>query len=843
MNTIKKIRNLTAMTVLAAFTTMEFAAAEILLEEITVTAQKREQSLKDVPISVAIVSGEKILEQGFNDLEEIMTFTPGVIVEQGDVRSSTVRIRGIDTGGANIAFEQAVAVFNDGVYFGRSLQSTAGIYDINQVEVLFGPQPVYFGQSAIAGLIAYSSKRPGDELDGYVVVEGGSDGYKKVEGAVGGPIADGWGVRVAGKYTETDGWTEVFATGEDGNANEDTAFRLGISGDITDNFSVYLKTEYFEQESNGAPSASIICDPLTAQLPPTARRLVLCDDAEAGGLANYGYDYIVNKGGSASAAGFNRAPAGNFDLTTLPFAQNDALGIDIDGTNSLIELQWAVSDNIIVSSLTGLSEYESIGIEDFDATPYASLMFPNSEEFEMFSQEVRIQSDNDGALNWMAGIYYQDQDLTFSNDIVSASPNPMGPSGTNATEYNEEAEYLGVFASVTYEINDRVTVDYGIRYTDVAKDAYLWEVDSFLTDAQGDRLSNTGPKGATTVPNGTQAFGYSGIQSMMVTGDRCLGDTPNGDDCAATILAQNGGAAILAGMGDTDLDLDEDDINHQLSVNFDINENATVFTRYVDGFKPGGFSRGGSSFQVTNKGQYAAEEASSIELGGHFNFLEGALRLNATFYHTDYENQQVSASVTDPVTLATSQIFVNAAESTVKGFEADLSYATEGGFQFFWAAALTQGKFDSYTNAQCFNIEAAIGACEFATNSLDLSGTDFDGQPDWSTTFGISQRLNITDTLVLSLGADLTIYDDFDDTRPTDAKFGYRTQDGFSLLNLRVAIGDVAGRWEVAAYGRNVTDELYWLQQPLQNGIFGVTNASISRPASYGVQFRYNFGS
>lgn len=832
----KQFRKLPVALLMGSFASSALAATVV--EEIVVSAQKRAQSLKDVPISVSVVAGEKIVEQGFNDLQEITSFTPGVIVEQGDTRNSTVRIRGVDSGGDNVAFEQAVAVFNDGIYYGRSLQSTAGIYDVSQVEVLYGPQPVYFGQSAIAGLISYSSNRPGDELDGYVVAEGGSDGFKKVEGALSIPLTENWAVRLAGKFTESDGWTKILATGEDGNASEDTAYRFGIEGDITENVSVYLKTEQFEQSSDGAPSASVSCDPSTAGAPPP---LIICDNAEAAGLASYGYGYTINKGGSVSAAPLGLpVPRGKLDLTTLPFAQNAALGVDIEGSNSLAHFQWDVSDNIVVTSLTGYSEYESLGIEDFDGTPYASLMFPNAEEFEMVSQEFRIQSDNDGALNWMAGVYFQDQELTYSNDIVSASPNPMGPSGTNASEYNEEAEYRGAFASVTYDMTDRITLDYGIRYTEVEKDAYLWEVDSFLTDADGNRITNTGPGGATTVPNGTQAFGYSGLQGEMVAGDRCLGDTPNGDDCAATILARPGGAALLAGMGGTDLDLKEDDVNHQLSLNFDMNDNAAFFVRYVDGFKAGGFSRGNASFQTVTKGQYDAEQASSVELGGHFSLLDGALRANAAFYYTDYENRQVSAWIVDPVTLVTSQIFVNAAESTVKGFEADMEYVTEGGFRVFWNGAMTLGEFDTYTNAACFSIERAIGACSADGNSIDLSGTDFDGQPDWSTTIGLSQSLNLTDSILLKLSADVSIFDDFDDTRPSSAKYEHRSQDGFSLVNLRAALSDMEGRWEVALYGRNVTDELYWLNQPAQNGVFGIANASISRPASYGLQLRYN---
>ena len=178
-----------------------------IVEEIIVTAQKREQSLEEVPISISVMPGEQLQAQGFNNLEEIATFIPGVIAEQGATGiSSTVTIRGVSSDGRNTAFEQSAAVFNDGTYYGRPLQSVAGIYDVQQVEVLFGPQPVYFGQSAIAGLVSYKSNRPKPgAMDGYAFAEAGNLAHRKMEGALTVPLGESWAARVGGKFQETDG--------------------------------------------------------------------------------------------------------------------------------------------------------------------------------------------------------------------------------------------------------------------------------------------------------------------------------------------------------------------------------------------------------------------------------------------------------------------------------------------------------------------------------------------------------------------------------------------------------------------------------------------------------------
>ena len=817
------------------------ALAQTTLEEIVVTAQKRDQSLTDVPISVQVLSGEVFIEQGLNNLEDAATFIPGLQVEQTD-NGATVRIRGISNEGFNPAFEQATAVFNDGVYYGRQLQAFSGVYDIEQLEVLYGPQPVYFGQSAIAGLIGYRSKRPTNETDGYLVAEAGNIGHMKVEGAVGFGLGENWGARISAKIVEDDGWTKVFGTGEDGNPNENTAFRLQLAGDVSDNFSVWAKYEEFDATSEGSATDAFPCSVALSGAPP----LVFCDDAIANGLGEFEYNDTVSFGGSISAHPFGMAPVGNLDLTLLPEAQRDSIAVDVEGSAAALELQWQFGENLSLTSLTGFSDYSSDRAQDFDFSPYANFAFPNDEQFDQVSQELRLQSDNDGVFNWMAGLYWQDQELNFQADIISALPNPMGPSGTNANEYNEESEYFGAFGALSWDISDTVTLEYGIRHNDVKKDAYNWEVDSFLTDASGTRISNAGPPipgmtPATVVPNGTQATGYSGFLGVMVAGDRCLGRTPNNDDCT-----QNINPALLAAWGDTELSLDEDDLTQQLSVNWAYSDTSSVFFRYAEAFKPGGFSRGSAVFILTSKGQYDAEKADSFEIGGRFGFADGKGQANITLFDTGYENRQVQAQFVDPLSNQNFFTFQNAADSSIKGFEADLRYLADNGFRFNLAASYAKGEFDSYTNAPCFRAEQQmmLSNCRPGGGTMDLSGSDFDGLPDWTINAGAGYEFSFGNSLRMDLSANLTTYDDFDRTRPfaSQTPYDFREQSGFTVINARAALYPEDGNWEIAAYGRNLTDEQNWQTQPGEIQIFGNAIAIVSRPATYGLTFRYNFG-
>ena len=825
----------------ASLTISASALAQAALEEIVVTAQKRDQSLSDVPVSVQVLSGETFIEQGLNTLEDAANFIPGLQVEQTE-GGATVRIRGISNEGFNVAFEQATAVFNDGVYFGRQLQALAGVYDIEQMEVLFGPQPVYFGQSAIAGLIGYRSRRPTDELDGYLVAEAGNIGHTKVEGALGVPLGGNWAARVSANIVEDDGWTKVFGTGEDGNPNDRTAFRLQLSGDVADNFSVWAKYETFEANTDGSSTDAFPCNVGLSAAPP----LVFCDDAIRNGLGEFEYNDTVSFGGSVSAHPFGMAPFGNLDLTQLDIAQRDSIAVDIEGSAAALELVWEPANGLILTSLTGFSDYDAGRAQDFDFSPYANFAFPNVEEFDQVSQELRLQSDNEGDLNWMTGLYWQDQELNFQADIVSALPNPMGPSGTNATEYNEEAEYFGAFAALNWAVSDTVTLEYGIRHNGVEKNAYLWEVDSYLTGASGTRISNAGPPSPgmtppTFVPNGTQATGYSGLLGEMVAGDRCLGKTPNNDDCTVNIIPP-----VLAAWGDTDLSIDENELTHQLTVNWAFSDSSSVFLRYAEAYKPGGFSRGSSSFIVNTKGIYDAEQADSIEIGGRFGFADGRGQANITLFSTDYEDRQVEQRFDDPVTGITFLIFQNAANSSINGFEGDLRYIAGNGLRFNLGASYAKGEYDLFDDAACFRAEQQmrLGGCMPGGGSIDLSGTEFDGVPNWTVVAGLGYDFALGSNLRMNLDANLTTYDDFDRTRPfaSQTPYQFREQDGFTLINARAAIYPGNGRWEIAAYGRNLTDERYWHTQPSEVGIFGNATAVISRPATYGLTFRYNFG-
>ena len=229
------------------------------IEEVVVTAQKREQSLQDVPISIVAISGKAIAEGGFSDMQELSEFIPNLSMLD-NFTGQEIIVRGVGTSAANEAFEQAVAQFHDGVYYGRGNLGQNAVFDLERVEVIRGPAPIFAGQSATAGAVSYYSKRPGDEADGFISASYGDDEELRFEGGWGGPVTDTLGVRLSGTYYELGdaGYEDVL--GNESGTKENWALRGITVWNPTDNLEATFKYEHQDVSQIGSPGEYTRCE-------------------------------------------------------------------------------------------------------------------------------------------------------------------------------------------------------------------------------------------------------------------------------------------------------------------------------------------------------------------------------------------------------------------------------------------------------------------------------------------------------------------------------------------------------------------------------------------------------
>jgi len=225
------------------------------LEEVVVTAQRREQSLQEVPVSIQVFTGDALVREGFRNMDDLSKFSPSINIFNSQ-REQSITIRGMGTTGNNMGFEQAAPFFLDGVHIGRSTMMRGAFLDLERVEVLRGPQPVFFGQNASAGAFSLVSRKPGPEWEGDVTAEMGNHGNRSIEGGFGGPVTDTLGIRLAGKYDTTNGYMKDIWTNDPFPNGEDKTFRATLQWIPTENFEATLSMQYLDH-NQGAYGASI----------------------------------------------------------------------------------------------------------------------------------------------------------------------------------------------------------------------------------------------------------------------------------------------------------------------------------------------------------------------------------------------------------------------------------------------------------------------------------------------------------------------------------------------------------------------------------------------------------
>ena len=520
------------------------------LEEITVTAQRREQSIQEVPISLEAFSGATLAKEGFRAIEDLSNFSPSVEI---DVRTQDqdVSIRGMGTTGNNLGLEQAVPIFVDGVHFGRTSMVMGAFLDLERVEVLRGPQPIAFGQNATAGAFSLTTNKPGEEWEGETTVEYGNWGRMSVEGGVGGPITDTLGIRVAGQYDTLDGYIRDVVSGDMFPGGEETAGRVTLQWAPAENFEATLKAEYTGRDREGDGNAVCRVDglPPKTERAVTIRGLTSFDDVfsllQFPGGCEDGFERVgIREAGDTSFAPVRDiyqedTDIGIVDLRTIPsqIMDDNSSHDDMKAFNYRLGLNYTLANGINIDASTGYIDYKRSTNYDNSSSPIMTNIQHRGEIFNMFSQELRVLSERGGTFEWEAGLFYQNEDLDLGNigdrkyQTVTIRGNLRTP--VRYTDNWQDSEWMSAFAAFTFNfMGDKASIDLGARYNKIDKQAYLqgygsaW-IYNINPDPDGDGLipaTNTANSNiATTVPVGTSAnlrFFGSGASTSNNTANR-----------------------------------------------------------------------------------------------------------------------------------------------------------------------------------------------------------------------------------------------------------------------------------------------------------------------------------
>ena len=786
-------------------------AQQPILEEVIVTAQKRAESLMDVPISVSAVGGEKMVEAGIKDLGDLTAYVPNFTKSDTSI-GQILSIRGISSG-INRGFEQSVVQYSDDVALSRGVLARAPFMDLERVEVLRGPQNVLFGKNSIAGALSLVTNKPTDEFEGSVGVEyRDEDSALQLDGVVSGAITDSVRGRLAVRSVDSDGYHKNNLTGaNDDGARDELAVRLTLGVDFSDNIDATLKLEQssFDMDGRGDEMITGYKDPVTG-----------LDFAALGniGLAPLG---LGSDDGKA-----NRRRNTNVQETS----KNEV-------NNATFTLNWDLG-GITMTSVTAYLDYDQEEYLDVDGSGFNFLVNDNDEDFDQFSQEIRFVSPGGETIDWIAGAYYQTWDLETTNETPLEEDGPGAALGLLGAadalgyqtykEFDSSSDTYAVFGQATWNMSDTWRLTLGGRYTWEEKDAQRFQ--DMINTSTGTIDPGFGVSNCPTLNEDTCA---------MVTGRIGFNQDYNslGEFDASVGHALSAALGVPLRTHNFDEDRSEDEFTPTVILEWDATDDTMLYVNLSRGFKAGGFDGQGATGDP-DLFEFEDENVDSAEIGFKTVLADGAAELNGAFFYVQYDDLQVS--VFDGVVGFNVD---NAAEAETMGVELDGRWAVTEGLTLSGSAGYLDFEFQDYDGAQCSAGDILAGK----TNPCDFSGRENIFTPEFTASLSADYRLPLTDNLDLHAVLDLN-YMDSQYVEPTLDELV--KEDSVTQVNARIALE--TGSWILALVGKNLTDEdsySYITETPLSGstmnaqlgGNYSAYTGYQEPPRTFAVQAMYRF--
>jgi len=757
---------------------------EQVLEEVVVMAQKRSQSLQEVPLAVTAFSGKVIEDSGYLTLVGISELQPSVTFDVAqNYQNASLKIRGIGTVGNARNFEGSVGIFIDGVYRSRSAMVLSDIYDIERVEILRGPQSTLFGKNTVAGAIALFSNRP-DPSGTFGNAElryGNYDGIF-LAGVLNTPIGDSGAFRLSGNFSKRD----AFFTSPDNGDGYDAVDRYGLKTQFlfnpTDDLEILLIADYGKSDARCCWGSPIVVNGPTTPVVQTYSALngltfVLAPDAEhdrSNSLNTHPREKIIDYGL-------------NFQITK-DFSQGS------------------------LSSVTALRKWKNTQYDaDPDWTGADFFQFGEPADITFFSQEFNYNTEVKNT-DLLLGFYYSHEKFNSVRDVRSGSDadnylNFVMSSGVGATaclppvvaldclfpvgigalapvgsfsveSFEEKATSWAVFAHAVTPLTDKWDLILGLRYSEDHKkggfDALYW-YDSAIVRAV---LAGMGVEDDGTPRNGFDLIGAPYSPSFQ--------DKTKDDEVTGTITLQ-----------------------------YNLNDDVMFYGGYHRGYKASGINLFREAV-ITDTTTYAPETADSFELGLKMKYWSGRALTNIALFNTQFSDMQINFF--EDLTFRTE----NTAESSTKGVEVENVFQFTDDLQMYLAMTFMDAKFD-----------------QIDTESLKyLEGRDTPRAPGFSGVLSLTWDRPITDRLNLfargmaSYMGDHFISPDI----PNEQK-----ADGYTLFDASIGLRSPGSNWELLAWCSNCGDETYrtmLINTPFQPGTI---NAYLGPARQYGLTLRMWF--
>lgn len=748
-----------------------------ILEEVIVTAQKREQSLQDVPVAVSALTSADIANAEIRDIRSLQLLSPSINVTQSAAAYQTsISIRGIGTSGFNPGLEPSVGVFVDGVYRSRTGSSIGDFNDLERIEILRGPQSTLYGKNSSAGVIGYYTRKPEFEASGEAEISLGNYSRTIASVRITGPlVADTLAYSLTANYNKRDGFIDNPAQDIDVNDRDRWGLRGQLLWNAGDTVQVRFIADVSEHRELCCAAPIFINGPTTPLI------------AALGGT-------IVSP-----ADPFNRVV--NFD---------SKMQSNMDDSGVSMQIDWEISDSVQFTSITGYRDFESDTDFDADFTNVELVREQgNLTQIKAFTQEFRFASTGDNRVDWQAGAFFYDQDLHVEGKVhygaltrpffdgltggaISLLEGLLGfPAGTFFAPntgmvseiFDSNSNSWALFGQADFHFADDWTLTAGLRYTDEDK-------------------------------TGSGKFNVIDPWAAL----------PLGLFLPPPLAAALGATQIFPPATDFDEKRNEAEWSGNLILSWNINDDQNAYASYSRGYKAGGFNLDRAAAFVNPTYTFDPEFIDNYELGLKSRFWGGRSQLNIAVFYQDVQDFQTTLFDGIRFNLA------NAGDIDIYGVEVESQ--TQLSENLHWSLAFTylDATYASYTDAPC--------PIFIPSPSCDLTGARTSDTPKWTGTTNFTWDKTITNNLALFVrgeiyyrGGRFTAGDNDPNTL-----IGSTT-----LLNASIGIHNIDQTWDVRIWGRNLTDEEYpqiMFDTVLQ---FGSYSGYPNDPKTYGITARFWF--
>jgi iron complex outermembrane receptor protein len=759
------------------------------IDEVIVTGRRREEDLQRVPVSITALSGEQLEARQIDSLDLLGTAVPNlqfdkVAPSSGSSSVSQIFIRGVGQADFTPVTDPGVAVYVDGIYFGRSPGNVLDLVDIERLEVLRGPQGTLFGRNSIGGAIKVHSRSAKFSDDTRrIEVRLGNDDLREFTLRLNQPLTDSVAARLAINGLQRDGYVERAFDGLRTGDRDRWSVRSTLRWEPVDSIAASLIIDYTSIGENGAPVVSGGVNDL--QPFATFGNAVLegChavvinpafDGTPSGGPPTFPPPGAPT-GSAPGCFGADSRPGPFLSEGSFPVAS------ELDSGGAALKFDWTLGEQWILNSTTGYREMNMFSSRDGDNTPANIFATTDDYEHKQFSQELQLQLNSDqSGLSAVLGLFYYDES---GFNLVGVTV----PTGAIQSGGHYDNQAYAAFAHGTLDITDRLAMSVGTRYTRDRK--------GYLPDQVSLGDSSSGSVPGFFPPTWPEFEGfYLAPTGPMAAGERILE------------------------YRRSELDFDATDANVDLSFRF--TEDVTGYVAFATGYKSGGFDQrfvgptpdgAPSSFQP--------ETVDSLELGVKTSLADGRLRINAAVFEADYEDLQIIVRESfNPLT-------VNAGDARVRGGELELDWHASADWEVSFAAAHLDTAYRQLSQAAQ---ESGVRLDNKLANS-----------PEWSLFAGTAYRMGFWQRGEVTGRLDWS----WQDTEYHDAVNSPRIrQSAYHLVNASLTFVPTVGRWQLTVASRNLFDETYLVTG---NSAFDTAAAYVEqvygRPREFLLSLTYEF--